>query len=884
MTTNVQVQAAAYALRTFTVRELAAYANVTPRTVQAILRRAPSVYERVSRETSPGGRGRGRPAQVWRLADPDALMVKLRTLTTTSGVRDLNTQTSTYPPNELAWDLLATAEAQLLGRRERGDQAGRTDRLRAALAATEAIVQDKVRFRSPIGRSAQGGDEELYARSELAYQMATRELASTQVNHWYADDNIAGENLKLYAAKLVEMAPALSAEAIGIYWKALSRQAEDIYNMPPLSFVTATHTNITSLYPQLGQVSWSRHVDDSLNLITWTPSWAEPFAVAGLVCEVPFGQNSDFSRHYLELTGGGRSALATTVALSVSGSEWDFRVAAESGYALVLRDWGLASVLNACRSAITTPATGGINAWHESSRLPNADTERVGMTKNPLLRPGNFRFSNEIESQPPPSNTGLETSAQSHNRGQSPRLFDGLASGLIRWYNPGLKCGMVTIHDVDLYFDSDAISGFAGPPQGDELVEVETEAAVLRALRPYTAPESPLSASEPGDISRHSPADPDPPARTVRTQRPRETQPKGGLGDSLLATPQEVSRGVPPQQDDVDEALVLLAEHHSSNLVKPGQTGSNSREWMVAESSRLTDALAQYVSTNQMSYAYRVGAALGRFWWTRDYRSGWDTLTMLVEQERPEEFNEHRSAVVAWRGRIGMRLEHIDAAGRDFTEVHNYALATADTLLEAEALNDLSVWASWGNSANRSAEQLSRRAIGLFGHIQGRRSTQGRADGLDNLGTILSKLGQPEKAEAVYLESLALYEELGDSQLAAWVHIDLARLFVNVTDHPKSTFHARRALTVAKSLEDVGMKAYAYQALGRSALHKGKRKDAGHLFDKAIKLARKVENFRLRDEVYGERNRMEPVAMSWLPIDDDSQGPALNVRMNSPSE
>lgn len=838
---NLQVQAAAYALRNFTVGELAAYAGVSPRTAQAILRRNPDAFERVPDEQRRSG---GRPAHVWRIRDPESLAADLRALAAASGLSDPERQAATYSPNQLAWDLLMSAEHQLLERRERGDQVGRVEALKATLAATEAVIEQKDRYRSPDGKSAFGTDDELFLRLHLAHQMASRELASGPKRHWYADDEDAAENLQVAVEGLAALVPSLSIEAVSTYWKALSDQAEDIYNMPPVSFVTPPDTDVASIFPELESMHWDHRLDDRLNVLVWTPDWARRFAEVGLVWEIAFGYSSEFSRHYLELTEGGRSAVATAVALTTSGSEWDFRVATESGYSLVLRRWGLASVLNACRSAMLTATTVGWDAWYEPGRLINLNVEHFGGPKSELLRRTEFKRALATTNQ---RAIGGYKSLRASDEDPSPQLSDGSFSGSIRWYNSDLRFGMVTVNEVDLFFDSNIVSGFEGSPKGEDAVEVETEAAVLRALRPLTPSDDAWAKDNLGAMATgHSETfegslDPSasihrPPSIPVR---PRLKRP-------------------PKQERQFESTDVAAAERHSADLVHPGEQGSSAWNWMVLHNARLKAALARYISEQRIAEAYRLGAALGRYWWTRDYGAGWDALTPLIEKDCPAELADLRAAVLSWHGRIGMRLEHIDAASRDFVEVHDHSLKTGNRLLEAEALNDLSIWTSWGLAAHRSAEQLSRNAIQIFHRIPGRRSTHGLADSLDNLGTILAKVGDPVQAEAVYFESMSLYESIEDLQLAAWVHIDLARLYLDVGRDADSALHAQHALKVGTRFDDLGMKAYAHQALGRGALQRGEREIAIRRFDEAIEIASRVGNFRLRQEVYGQRSSVTP--------------------------
>ena len=114
---------------------------------------------------------------------------------------------------------------------------------------------------------------------------------------------------------------------------------------------------------------------------------------------------------------------------------------------------------------------------------------------------------------------------------------------------------------------------------------------------------------------------------------------------------------------------------------------------MSTRSGTFLDGLQELIGSGDADGAHRLGLAMGRYWWTRDYATGWDALEDILALPVAENLEAANARLRGWRGRLGLRLGKSQVAERDFRHALTVAHRLRDQRLEAESLNDLSVWA-----------------------------------------------------------------------------------------------------------------------------------------------------------------------------------------------
>lgn len=136
------------------------------------------------------------------------------------------------------------------------------------------------------------------------------------------------------------------------------------------------------------------------------------------------------------------------------------------------------------------------------------------------------------------------------------------------------------------------------------------------------------------------------------------------------------------------------------------------------------------------------------------------------------------------------------------------------------------------------AAQYGRQAVDIY-HLIGDRS--GECQALNNLAIIAQTLGYFDEARCSFQQALALAEEIRSRFAECLTVNNLALLLLDLEDQPQAVPFARRAVEIARQLEDrIGL-GYALSALGR-ALEAGKEYGAARAaHNEALELRRATE-------------------------------------------
>ena len=267
------------------------------------------------------------------------------------------------------------------------------------------------------------------------------------------------------------------------------------------------------------------------------------------------------------------------------------------------------------------------------------------------------------------------------------------------------------------------------------------------------------------------------------------------------------------------EFFVEFAEKMASEFGGPDQAAAFRQ--LEAEQGNLAAALALLVRVGDAPRALRLAAALGHFWWSRDYREGWERLGTVLELPAPQALGPLRWQVLKARGQVAVRLGRLEEAEADFNAMLSIARNLPDARLEASSLARVAL-VHMEQAEFRGARSCLERAMSLL-HDE---DADIKADVLDSMGVVATGEARYDEARPLLLESRAAYERLGDEQGRAWVDNDLARLALAGGDIEAATRHATYALAVGQEQRDWGLIAWSRNYLGHAASRAGNYEDA----------------------------------------------------------
>lgn len=242
---------------------------------------------------------------------------------------------------------------------------------------------------------------------------------------------------------------------------------------------------------------------------------------------------------------------------------------------------------------------------------------------------------------------------------------------------------------------------------------------------------------------------------------------------------------------------------------------------LEAEQDNLSAALRYFIDRRRAREALELTLALSHYWWSRDYAEGWTRVRQVTAMPCPANLRDLRDEVLVAEGRLAIRLGRLDDAQKAFIEALAHCEGSSSRT-ESKAASGLALVAMERADFPTSRELLHR-ALVLQQEDDDR---AGLADTLDGLGAAFTGDGEYEQAAVHLRDSLDLYESLPDTQGAAWVHNDLARLSLALGHADSAQQHATRALDAGVVLGDPGLVAWAKNYLGHAAAHRGEHAKA----------------------------------------------------------
>jgi predicted ATPase len=206
---------------------------------------------------------------------------------------------------------------------------------------------------------------------------------------------------------------------------------------------------------------------------------------------------------------------------------------------------------------------------------------------------------------------------------------------------------------------------------------------------------------------------------------------------------------------------LVLAEEEAGE-----QSGAEGTEWLerfALEHDNFRAALEWLTETGNAEWGWRLGAALFRFWETREFiTEGRDRLGKLLQLAAPPTMARERAAFSA--GVLACEQADYDAADPLFREALGIARQLGDKRGIAVSLNALGV-----NDRNRGetglAHSLFEESLSLWRELGDPKAV---ARSLSNLANVVKLQGDFGRARALHAECLSIFSGLGDRAGVAW--------------------------------------------------------------------------------------------------------------------
>lgn len=379
-----KVLAAAAALETFTLPELAAYAGVKETTVRSVVSRNDELFARGTDADSEGRQPaepssteprfdahphmvapRGRRPARYRVRDVRAL--KARLSEQADDLKDF-LELSSYSSGlegrlERGFDLILDGERRLLAALETENLEDRRVFLHTALTSTHWVLDDEGSGKTPIAQFEADDSSvtgQLLRRARVLRAMTV--LAAAQGNR--ETDQSGGSSLQerrkrlsSAAAALRHVVDAVPGDLMSAYFRLFSWAAEVEHQLPPLSVITPTDSGVEHVFPELGGQDWVGEQDAARDVVRWTPIWAKDLLSTGLVPTVVVGLDNLF--HLSRFVDGRHRIRSTIFLLLDSPTDAATTVAALSGYVPLSRELGFVGLLSAAHSQVVALSTTG---------------------------------------------------------------------------------------------------------------------------------------------------------------------------------------------------------------------------------------------------------------------------------------------------------------------------------------------------------------------------------------------------------------------------------------------------------------------------------------------------------------------------------------------
>lgn len=293
---------------------------------------------------------------------------------------------------------------------------------------------------------------------------------------------------------------------------------------------------------------------------------------------------------------------------------------------------------------------------------------------------------------------------------------------------------------------------------------------------------------------------------------------------------------------DGEEALVRRA--HAAYFIvlaeEAAEAKEQSQEWLdrlELEHENFRLALETLLSSSSTEWAFRLGAALFRFWDTREHFSeGREAITRLLKLPRAEEYPKLRARLLFAGAVLAGQQGEFETARVLFEQCLDAYVELDDRQGVAVALNALAVNARDRDDLGSAAVLLER--CSLMWTSQGDASNQARA--VSNLARIRTLQGQYGVALDLYREALATFARIGDTTGVAWTLNYVGNVCRENGDLSGALAHLERSLSAFQELGDNWGIGSTLADLASLSLDRGVNAEAARLYAESARAFRQV--------------------------------------------
>ena len=294
--------------------------------------------------------------------------------------------------------------------------------------------------------------------------------------------------------------------------------------------------------------------------------------------------------------------------------------------------------------------------------------------------------------------------------------------------------------------------------------------------------------------------------------------------------------------DSEDESATRRA--HAANYLVLAEEGAEDMvahpEWLdrfEIEHDNLRSALDYLVKTGDAEWGLRLGAALFRFWETREHLTeGRDSIARLLALEgtaaRPKLRARLSFAAAVLAGEQGDYL----SAQRLFEESLETCVELNDNRGVAVALNAMAVSARDRDDLP-TACLLFERCVAIWKDLG---DSPDIARALSNLANVTNLQGEHARASSLYDECLMMFRKAGDEAGVAWTRNYQGDLARERADMAAARSYCEQSLTAFRQLRDAWGIAGALSSLANLSCDQGNYAEARRLYGESIRIFKEL--------------------------------------------
>jgi predicted ATPase len=292
-----------------------------------------------------------------------------------------------------------------------------------------------------------------------------------------------------------------------------------------------------------------------------------------------------------------------------------------------------------------------------------------------------------------------------------------------------------------------------------------------------------------------------------------------------------------------DDESVIRRAHAAYFLVlaEEGTQDADARpEWFdrfEAEHDNFRLALNHLISTGDAAWGLRLGAALFRFWETREHLSeGRETISRLLALKDATMFPKIRARLLFASAVLAGEQGDYFSAQKLFEESLEASLEQEDSRGVAVALNALAV-----NARDRGdlaqASLLFERCIAIWRDL-GDSADIARA--LSNLANLMKFKGEYARAASLFDECLGIFRKAGDEAGAAWTLNYMGDVAREKVDCGAARSYCEQSLAAFRHLQDDWGIASVLTDLAGLACDQGQNAESLRLYGESIRIFEKL--------------------------------------------